>query len=99
VSFEQIIQLFTTIGMAGGAFVAGWQRVGSKRKASVEDVVLRLEGKVDTIAESVTDLVGKVAVVEDSVKSLPQLEKRVSDADRRLTHVEYYKARLEDLGY
>lgn len=96
---ELIIQIATTLGTAGGAFYAGWSRSGTKANGTVEACMLRLEGKVDTIQDSVKDLHGAVAVVENNVANLPEIEKRLSDANERLTRVERFKARLEDLGY
>jgi predicted nuclease with TOPRIM domain len=99
VSVEQIIQIATTLGMAGGAFWAGWSRNGAKSDKTVETCVSRLEGKVDAINDMVKEMHSTVAVVEENVSKLPEIEKRLSDANERLTHVERFKAHLEDLGY
>ncbi len=82
-----LITLCTTVGTVAGAFYAGWNRVGTK-KVPLNELLARLEGKVDTVVDSVNGLHGKVAKVEVALESLPKLEQRVEEAEDRVAYLE-----------
>jgi hypothetical protein len=82
-----LITLCTTVGTVAGAFYAGWNRVGTK-KLPLNELLARLEGKVDTVVDSVHDLHGKVAKVELKLESIPKLEERLDEAEDRVAYLE-----------
>jgi hypothetical protein len=82
-----LITLCTTVGTVAGAFYAGWNRVGTK-KLPLNELLARLEGKVDTVVDSVNGLHNKVAKVEISLEKLPSLEQRLDEAEDRVAYLE-----------
>jgi predicted nuclease with TOPRIM domain len=82
-----LITLCTTVGTVAGAFYAGWNRVGTK-KVPLNELLARLEGKVDTVVDSVNGLHGKVAKVEVALEKLPPLEQRLEEAEDRVSYLE-----------
>lgn len=82
-----LIQLCTTVGTVAGAFYAGWNRVGTK-KLPLNELLARLEGKVDNVVDAVNGLHGKVAKVELKLEALPTLEQRIDDAENRVSYLE-----------
>jgi len=82
-----LITLCTTVGTVAGAFYAGWNRVGTK-KVPLNELLARLEGKVDTVVDSVNGLHSKVAKVEVALEKLPPLEQRLDEAEDRVAYLE-----------
>ncbi len=93
-----LIQLCTTVGTVAGAFYAGWNRVGTK-KLPLNELLARLEGKVDTVVDSVEAMRNKLSKVEIMTEKLPEIEARVDASSLRISETEDRLKYFENGGF